>query len=88
MFVIDRHFKNQKPLFSQCFISILCFLQNFKMWKEHKDEKLVDEHRRKVEEKHRKIQKEKEEKRKKERQNETAFTGWYTTCSSLLKLTL
>ena len=46
------------------------------MWKEHKDEKLIDEHKRKIEEKHRKLQEEKEVKKKKEKENVTAFSGW------------
>ena len=49
------------------------------MWKEQKDDRLIDEHKRKIEEKHRKIRKEEEEKRLKEKQNVTAFSGWYKT---------
>ena len=57
-------------------INTCIFSQNFQVWKEHKDEKLIDEHRRKVEEKHRKIQKEKEKQRDKEKDKERAYIGW------------
>ena len=58
-------------------------MQNFKKWKERKDELLVENHKKKVEEKHRKQQEERTLKREKEKDNERAFVRWYEIFLSL-----
>ena len=70
------------PILNHCRVFMIIIIyrlynfQNFRMWKEQKDEKIIDEHKQKVEEKHRKLQEEKKLKKKKEKENLTAFDGW------------
>jgi len=50
--------------------------QNFKKWKEIKDDRLIEEHKTKVEQKHRQKQAERDKKKDKEKDNMTAYRRW------------
>jgi len=50
--------------------------QDFEKWKEVKDERLIEMHKKAVEKKHREHQAEREKKKEKEKENDSAFKRW------------